>query len=125
VAAPESWAGTGVTGGLVETGAASLVLVPVLVPVPVVVPVVPLPVVASPVVSGGGDPLSSDCPPTVLAGVELVEGAVDVDVGVVVAPWPVGIVPALDPGVEPVPELHAALTTTGATTAKSAGPANR
>jgi hypothetical protein len=35
-------------------------------------------------------------------------------------------VPTLDPGVlEPVPELHAALSATGATTAKSAGPANR
>ncbi|MGA3123950.1 MAG: hypothetical protein ABSF69_24595 [Polyangiaceae bacterium] len=83
--------------------------------------------VASPV-SGGGAPLSSDGPPPVLVGVEAVEeGAVDVVAGgVVAAPAPVGIVPTLDPGVlEPVPELHAALSATGATTAKSAGPANR
>jgi len=93
---------------------------------PVIVPDVPLPVVASPVVSDGGDPLSSDCPPTVLVGAEAVEGAVDVDAGAVVVPAPVGIEPTLDPGVvEPVPELHAALSATGATTAMSAGPANR
>ncbi|MGA3123948.1 MAG: hypothetical protein ABSF69_24585, partial [Polyangiaceae bacterium] len=123
VAAPESCAGTGITGGvLVMTGAAS--------PVPVPAPL-PASGVEVPVVDASG---VCDVVPLVLVpdgeltGLEVVApevavGVVAVDVAAVEVS-PGGRTPAPLPE-EPVPELHAALSATGATTAKSAGPANR